>query len=298
MRQQLFSTNSSKFLHKQKMYSEKKWSDGLDLQGHRGCRGLMPENTIPAFLKALELGVTTLEMDVVITKDKNVLVSHDTFMSHEFCLRPDGTSFSEQEEKKYNIYGMNMDEITQWDCGSKPHPRFPQQKKVKVYKPLLQEVIRASEEYADTHSRPEIFYNIEIKSVPAEDGICHPPFREFTDLVMKVLKENNIISRTTIQSFDLRPLQYLHHHYKEKVSLSLLIENSDNFKEKFDILGFIPDIYSPECLLVDEALIRFLKKNHVRLIPWTVNNLPDMKKLIKMGVDGLISDYPDLYKNL
>jgi len=82
-----------------------------DIQGHRGCRGLMPENTIPGFIKAIELGVTTLEMDVVISKDKKVVVSHEPFLSHEICLTPDGKEISEADEKSYNLFQMTYDEI-------------------------------------------------------------------------------------------------------------------------------------------------------------------------------------------
>src|SRR5438552_17586571 len=75
----------------------------FDKQGHRGCRGLMPENTIPAMIKALDLGVTTLEMDVVITKDKKVILSHDQWFAQEITTKPDGTYMGEREERKFNI---------------------------------------------------------------------------------------------------------------------------------------------------------------------------------------------------
>jgi glycerophosphoryl diester phosphodiesterase len=116
----------------------------FDLQGHRGARGLMPENTIPAFLEALNYGVTTLELDVVITKDGEVLVSHEPYMSHEMCLKPTGETISAEEAAKYNIYKMTYAETQQFDCGMKPHPRFPEQKKIKATKPLLRNVVAAS----------------------------------------------------------------------------------------------------------------------------------------------------------
>src|SRR6218665_3230775 len=79
---------------------------GLDKQGHRGCRGLMPENTVPAMIKALQLGVNTLELDVVISEDKKVLVSHDTYMSAEIALRPDGTTMTTEEAKQVNLFRL------------------------------------------------------------------------------------------------------------------------------------------------------------------------------------------------
>src|SRR6186997_3269660 len=83
----------------------------FDKQGHRGCRGLMPENTIPAMLHALGLGVTTLEMDVVITKDKKVILSHDPWFAQEITTLPDGTYMGEREERKFNIYWMTYEEV-------------------------------------------------------------------------------------------------------------------------------------------------------------------------------------------
>ncbi len=113
----------------------------FDWQGHRGCRGLMPENTIPAMLKALDLGVTTLEMDAVITKDSVVVLSHEPFFNHEITTRPDGTFTTEQEEKTLNIFSMASAEVQHFDVGLKPHPRFPLQQKMPAVKPRLADVI-------------------------------------------------------------------------------------------------------------------------------------------------------------
>jgi len=91
----------------------------FDVQGHRGARGLKPENTIEAFITALDLGVTTIEMDLAVTKDKQLVVSHEPWMSAEICTAPAGNSFTTREEKKYNIYQMTYAEVKQFDCGMK-----------------------------------------------------------------------------------------------------------------------------------------------------------------------------------
>ena len=104
----------------------------FDIEGHRGCRGLMPENTIPAMYKAIDLGVTTLEMDAVITKDREVVVSHEPFFNHEITTKPDGTEVKESEERNLNIYHMTYEEVKQFDVGKKNHPRFPRQQKMAV----------------------------------------------------------------------------------------------------------------------------------------------------------------------
>ena len=264
----------------------------IDVQGHRGCRGLMPENTIPAFLKALELGVTTLEMDVVITKDRRVVLSHEPFLSHEICLTAEGREITEATEKQYNLYRMTYAELQRCDCGSKPHPRFPDQQKIVAHKPLLSEVIHTVEAYCKQHRLPLVQYNIETKSDPAGDGVFHPAPEAFVDLLMEVVQRQGISNRTIIQSFDPRTLQWMRKKYP-KVKLALLVENLWSPQTNIRRLGFIPAIYSPNYPLVNAALMKYAWSKGMQVIPWTVNEPADIRKLLEMPVDGIISDYPD-----
>ena len=156
----------------------------FDKQGHRGCRGLMPENTIPAMLYAIDLGVTTLEMDVVISKDGKIVLSHEPFFNHEISTKPDGTYIEESEEKNYNIYQMNYDEVKTLDVGLKPHPRFPHQQKMKAHKPLLSDLVDSLNENMKTRRRGLFYYNIETKTNPATDNIFHPGPEEFVEKLM------------------------------------------------------------------------------------------------------------------
>lgn len=268
----------------------------LDKQGHRGCRGLFPENTIPGFLNAIDLGVTTLEMDAIITKDKQVILSHEPFFNHEISTLPNGKHINESEEKEFNIYKMKYSEVTRYDVGLKPHPRFPQQQKINVVKPLLSEVIDAVEMYAKTNQKKPLFYNIETKTEPQTDGIFHPKPKEFVELLMKVILQKKIEDRVIIQSFDRRTLQYLHQKYPT-ISTALLIEDIDKkeFKNQIADLGFLPSIYSPAQELVTQELIQECHQKNVKLIPWTVNDATKIKEFIAMGVDGIISDYPNLF---
>ncbi|WP_428663232.1 glycerophosphodiester phosphodiesterase family protein [Runella sp.] len=266
----------------------------LDRQGHRGCRGLMPENTIQAMKKALDLGVTTLEMDVVISKDKQVVVSHDTYMSADFALKPDGTPITADEQKKINLYQLTYDEIKKFDVGSKPHPQFPQQQKFSVYKPLLAVLIDSVEAYARSKRLPLPLYNIEIKSSKATDSIYHPVPQEFTDLVMTVCKSKKPGKRLTIQSFDIRPLQLLHTQYPD-VSLSYLTANAKSLDENLALLGFTPPIYSPYYKAVTAETVKLCHEKGMRIVPWTVNTKAEIDSLIQLGVDGIITDYPDLF---
>lgn len=269
----------------------------FDKQGHRGCRGLMPENTVPAMLYALGLGVTTLEMDVVITKDKKVILSHEPWFGREITTKPDGAYIGDREERKYNIYWMTYEETKTFDVGMKPHPRFPKQQKMKVTKPLLGDVIDSVNRDMMTRRRPFPYYNIETKTKPEGDGVFHPKPEEFVELLMAVIKEKQVEDHVIIQSFDFRTLQYLHQKYPH-VKTAMLIEDFDKrtLEEQIKALGFNPTIYSPAYQLVNGELLKKCHAQNIKVIPWTVNDKGKIAELKTMGVDGIITDYPDLFE--
>lgn len=269
----------------------------FDLQGHRGCRGVMPENTIPAFLKALEIGVNTLEMDAVITSDFQVILSHEPFFSHEITTKPDGTYVTEAEERSLNIFQMTFSQTQQFDVGLKPHPRFSLQQKMPVHKPLLAEMFDSVIQYCQSNKVSLPFFNIETKSNPATDNIFHPEPGKFVDLMMQVIMDKQVAEQTIIQSFDFRTLQYLHQHYPF-IKTAALVEDDDNIhlEGQLEKLGFTPAIYSPAWELVTPGLVKACREKGIKLVPWTVNDQTEMLRLKKMGVDGLITDFPDQYK--
>ena len=268
----------------------------FDKQGHRGCRGLMPENTIPAMIYAIGMGMTTLEMDIVFTKDKKAILSHEPFFNHEITTKPSGSYVTEAEEKSFNIYKMSYAETQKYDVGMKPHPRFPMQQKIKATKPLLSDLIDSVKKDMMTRRRPFPYYNIETKTQPSTDNIYHPAPEEFVELLMAVIKEKDIEEYVIIQSFDFRTLQYLHKKYPA-IKTAMLIEETDkkNFEEQIKALGFTPTIYSPAYQLVNESLINKCHGKQIKIIPWTVNTKAEIKKLKLMGVDGIITDFPDLF---
>ncbi|MFC0773190.1 glycerophosphodiester phosphodiesterase [Terrimonas alba] len=271
-------------------------TSSFDIQGHRGCRGLMPENTIPAMKKALDLGVTTLEMDIVFTKDKWPILSHEPFFNHEITTKPDGSPVTEKEEKSLNIYNMDYAEVKKYDVGMRSHPRFPRQEKINVYKPLLSDLLDSVDEYMKTSKRPLPYFNIETKSDPASDNIYHPAPDEFIDRLMAVIRSKKIEDRVIIQSFDFRTLRYLHEKYPS-IKTAMLIEDFDErgIKDQLKALGFTPTVYSPEHKMVTEELVKKCHEQNIKIIPWTVNDKERIEELKKMGVDGIISDYPDLF---
>ena len=271
----------------------------FDIQGHRGARGLRPENSIPAFIMALDSGVTTIELDVAITKDKQIIVSHEPWMSSAICLDSAGRAINEKEEKKFNIYQMTFEQVQLFDCGSIGNSKFPQQEKMKTAKPLLRDVIIAVENHIKSHATYEVDYNIEIKSTPEGDKKFHPSIEEFSDLIYQLVDEYIPLDRVVIQSFDFRVLKYWHQKYPD-IRLAALVENTKSIDANLADLGFRPSTYSPYFKLLTREKVKYLHQLRIRVVPWTVNEISDMLSLKGMGVDGLITDYPDRarkYKN-
>lgn len=266
--------------------------DGFDLQGHRGARGLAPENTLPAFRRALAIGVTTLEMDVAMAGDGTVVVSHEPWMAPEKCRTPEGKRIT--EGKRHNIFEMSYEEVAAYDCGSLQLSDFPEQESTSAPKPRLRDVLQMAEAYVQAHDRPPVFYNIEIKSRPSWDGTYHPDPETFVERVLAVVEEEGVAPRTTIQSFDPRSLEAVHRQ-NTTVRTALLVgwAGDDGVAENLASLSFVPDIYSPNARLVDEALVAAVHERGLALVPWTVNDPAAMKRLLRLGVDGLITDYPD-----
>lgn len=272
--------------------SQKSSNKQIDIQGHRGARGLLPENTIPAMIKALEIGVTTLELDLAVTKDSVLILSHEPWMNHATCTDSLGESIGEEKAMSYNIFQMTYEEVQRFDCGSQGNPRFPDQERRAVSKPSLENMIMAVKDYVEQNNIELPAFNIEIKSMPQGDDIYHPSPARFSDMVYQKL--NNLLpwEKVIIQSFDFRVLQYFNEQYP-KVTLAALIENDRAASENLDSLGFKPDIYSSYYIHLTSGDVEYLHGQNIRVIPWTVNEEADMEKLITLGVDGIITDYPD-----
>lgn len=269
----------------------------FETHGHRGCRGLMPENTIPGFIKALDLNVTTIEMDVVISGDNNVVVSHEAYMSSVICLKPDGSEIKVSEEKLLNCYEMDIATIQMYDCGTRFIAAFPNQQKIKSVKPLLSSVIDAVEIHTLNNILPPIIYNIELKSAIEADGIFNPDPVKFCNLLLEIILAKKIESRVILQSFDVRILNYLH-QIKAPVLICLLIDNILGLNHNLDMIDFKPDYYGPDYRVLRLADIKIIHAMEMKVIPWTINDPAIMKNFIDAGVDGIITDYPDKLNEL
>lgn len=263
-----------------------------EIHGHRGFRGALPENTLPSFLKAADLGCDWLELDVVITADSQVLVSHEPWMDHRICRTPQGDSITEQQAHGFNIYRMSLAEAQLFDCGSTVHADFPDQERSRQHKPTLREVVEAVDEKALEEGSPGIGFNIEIKSDPTLYDTYQPRPERFVSLVLAQIDSLGIAGRTIIQSFDPAVLEAVHVQ-DEDIPTALVVENSDGPEANLNRLSFTPTYYSVAFELADKSLVKELYARDIELLVWTVNDKNDLKKMIKLGVSGIITDHPD-----
>jgi glycerophosphoryl diester phosphodiesterase len=264
----------------------------FDLQGHRGARGLLPENTIPSFLEALRHGVTTLELDLVMSADSQLVVSHEPWFHFDISSHPDGRPVTFEERGDFNMFAMTYEEILQFDVGMRGNPRFPEQQPMPAVKPLLSEVIESVEEYIRQNNLPKVWYNIETKS-SAESYGWFVPFPEvFAAALYNELARLQVLDRVVIQSFDVNTLKFMA-EIDRRIPQSLLVSNEHGVEWNIFQLGYVPDIYSPNYELVDDYLVSEVRRFGMKLIPWTINDPDNMIRLLEFGVDGLITDYPN-----
>lgn len=264
-------------------------------EAHRGGRGLMPENTIIAMLDAMHYDqITTLEMDTHITKDGKVVVTHDDYLSPGFMLTPEGKDIPKADAKKYPVFQMDYAWLKTFDLGTKVNTGFPQQKKIKTYIPLLADLIDSVQKEIKLKGKKQYFYNIETKCGPEGDGVVNPTPEVFVKLLMAVINKKKITPYVVIQSFDKRTIQLLHQKYPG-VRTSYLVSKKKSYEEYRDELGYKPFILSPEWKTVDAELVRKAHADGVKVIPWTANTAKDIAHLKALKVDGIISDYPNLF---
>jgi glycerophosphoryl diester phosphodiesterase len=254
--------------------------DVSHLQGHRGAKGYFPENQAGGMKHALEMGLTTLELDVVISKDMEVIVSHEPWMSSVICLDSNQSVIPTSLEHDYNIFQMLYDEIVLFDCGD-------------GHKPKLSDLLQTLELFCQDNHLKVPSYNLEIKYVDSLAGIFHPGIEQFCQLVLDVLKSHLPLERFNIQCFDRNLLKYLHLHHPE-ITLSFLYSEYHTVESVFQELGFMPPILSPYYKVVDKELVDACKTIQVKVIPWTVNDKAEATRLLTMGVYQVITDYPDL----
>lgn len=264
----------------------------FDWQGHRGARGYMPENSFQAFAEAINAGVNTLEMDLVISKDSQVVVSHEPWINAKICLDYKGNEIPESDGLNLNIFEMNYDMVRSYDCGSKGNPDFPEQRKMKAHKPLLKQIFNLAKSMSKDMDRPFPYFNLELKSKPDWVGVYVPAPPTFVSLVLEQVQEAGLESMVNIQSFDPAILKEVKNQQKE-MPVALLVDNANGIDSNLDRLGFTPEYYSPHFLLCTADMVKKAHDLGMKIIPWTVNDPETMQQLKEMGVDGIITDFPN-----
>lgn len=276
----------------------------VDVQAHRGGMGLRPANTLEAMKHAIDLGVNTLEMDIVVTKDNKVILCHDKYFSWEETTRPDGT-FVTKEDPRIYFWTIPYDEISKYDVGQRQHPHFPEQVTMPAVRPLLADVLAFTESYAKEKGLPSLKYNVEIKANDDRDAgkesVDWPEYHAFVDTCMAVLESFDLGDRLIIQCFDDRSLSYMRIKYPELILSYLIgageVEWRTNGEMDFDKvlghLGFVPEWFSPASIYVTKATVDEAHKRGMKVVTWTVDDKEVMQKMIDCGVDAIISNYPD-----
>jgi glycerophosphoryl diester phosphodiesterase len=265
----------------------------FSIEGHRGARGWLPENTIPSFKIALEQGADTLELDVVISKDNKVVVSHEAWFSSVISIDKYGNRIAPEKQRENNIFRMTYDEVKLFDVGSIGNKDFPMQEKMKVVKPLLSDVFTEIAKFVKANKLTAPRYNIEIKTEGVSgDDVFHPKMEPFVSLVYEVIRNGKMTRHVIVQSFDVRPLQELR-KLDNKVPLALLVSNKDGIEKNLERLGFLPDTYSPHFSLVNAELVAACRQKGLKIIPWTINEVSDLERMKTFDLDGVITDYPD-----
>ena len=268
----------------------------MKIIGHRGFRGLYPENTLVGFTEAIKLGVDAIELDVIMSGDGKIVVSHEPFMSQITCLKPNGNELVDVDDKQFNLYQMSYEEIKQFDCGLKANQKFPDQKSIATYKPLLSEIIEVSDAYAK-RINSSIDYIIEIKSSPKHYGVFYPYPPKYVISIFEILDTYSIYDRVVLKSFDVTVLNEIKKQ-RPSQKTSLLINRDESIQDKLKELKFTPEILGVYFNLLTKDVVTHYKKNGFLVNAWTVNSVKSLQRVMTLGVDGIITDYPDKLKKL
>jgi glycerophosphoryl diester phosphodiesterase len=253
----------------------------------------MPENTIEAMKHALDLGVNTLELDLQISQDGHIVVSHDPYFHHRYAIRPDGSHIQKEDPKEY-IYTMPYSEVVKYDVGSRPSEVWPEKACVKTVKPLASDLIDFVENYVKEKGLSPVRYNIEIKSKDAKgEGQNWPTYDRFVSECCKFLHSKHLGDRLVVQSFDVRALNYMQEKYPEFILSYLVDAKAGEFDTFMAKLKFTPQWLSPHFSITDEALVQKCREKGIKIVPWTVDKPEDITRILDLKVDAIISNYPD-----
>lgn len=235
---------------------------------------MRPENTLPGFEFAIAAGADAIELDVAVTRDDVVVVSHDPKLNRSICLSPD---------RPRPIRESTLEEVRRWDCGTRRNPRFPKQMPVPGARiPTLDQVLALAD-------RGQFLFNIEIKSFPERPALAPPP-EQFAELVWDAIRRHKVEKRTIVQSFDFRIL----HAMRKLAPASRLAALYVGAPKSFDTIAHQAgaDIVAPYHPLVSPRKVQDAHAVGLQVIPWTANRPGEWKRLVAAQVDGIITDNP------
>jgi glycerophosphoryl diester phosphodiesterase len=275
------------------------WAGGrFDIQGHRGARGLVPENTIPSFLTAIDAGVTGVELDVRLTADGHVVVWHDPTVQAEKCLS------TGQDYTGARIDDLTLAQLRTLDVGTQTLPQFPEQRPVPgAHIPTLAEVFAACAEAA-----PDVWWTIELKVNPTDRREVASR-RRLLEGVIAAVHDAGVSRRCFVHSFDWAVLD-LARQLDPDLPRSALVKVGGTYHPDSEWLGSVrwdahrddipaavaeagAHVVSPDVSSVDETLVARAHELGLAVLPWTVNDEADLRRVIAAGVDGVVTDYPD-----
>ncbi len=255
--------------------------------GHRGCRGILPENTLESFNKALEYNIDGIEWDVVVNKDKQLVISHEEYIDKSYCLDSNGNAIT--NEKSHAIYRMNQNQIEAYDCGTKDYPKFPEQKHFKAHKPLVQEAFNK----IDFKGKIILF---EIKSEEKLYGKEQPFPDEYVNLILEEVKDFKDKKQIVFMSFDPKILNILNEKAPEFRLVYLHEGIGITSSKMLTHLNFKPyslGIYSK--FISKKTVIKAHEKN-IKIFAWTVNKEKEFNRLVETKLDGIITDFPNIFE--
>lgn len=241
------------------------------LEGHRGVQSLCPENTLHSFQKAIDLGVKWVELDLLCTSDGKIVIHHD--------FKIDGRL----------VYSMSLEEIKKVDVGNKINPNFPEQKPLRGAKiPELAELFEMGE---------KLFFNLEIKSHPYHPEYT-PPLDFLAEKIVEIVYQYGFQDRLYYSSFNPAALLAIRKIEPSSIIALLYAKGlGENWLMPLakGCIDLKAQIVSPLHTLVNDSVIDMFKKEGIKVIPWTVNDKQRFDELVKLGVSGIISDYPHLF---
>ncbi len=268
----------------------------IAVHGHRGARARLPENTLPAFDYALKVGVDVLELDLGVSKDGVLVISHDQHINKNLCLDGNGKRL----EKEVLIHSLTLQEIKSFDCGTLKNKRFPKQQPIPGIRiPTLDEFF----EMVKTSSHPaaqKVQFNIETKIKEDKPDATVGP-ETFTKLVVETLQKHQMVERSILQSFDFRTLAAAK-QMEPKLRRSALFEPShaisaiiNYFNRDYiqDTLSIEPHFLSPNYERITSKEVSKLHSKGIQVAPWTANTVSDWEQLIEKNVDAIITDDPE-----